>query len=185
MRKRGLIGSIRLFMCIYFPPPPLCSVSMLWSEGQSALCHLLEGGVRRCPLWDGRQHLGGAAQVEKAAEGGGDGSRDQDYSLSCMLLPRKDLFLSDAGHLGTCSIRWMYSVPDSAFCERGFCVNTHKPLCGNKAFFATLVCWYLISLLYLLCSVSRAYTETLYKGSDFIAWLQITLTRGKSDLHSN
>lgn len=115
MRKSGFIGSIRLFMCIYFPPPHLCSVSVLWSEGQSALCCLLEGGERRCPLGDGQQHLGGAAgrpqarvgaaQVEKAAAGGGHGCRDQDYSLSCVLPPRKNLFLSDAGHLGMCSIR--------------------------------------------------------------------------------
>lgn len=88
-------------MCIYFPPHHLCSVSVLWSEGQSALCCLLEGG-ERCPLGDGRQHLGGAAgrpqarvgaaQVEKAAAGGGDGCRDQDYSLSCVLPPKKTYF---------------------------------------------------------------------------------------------
>lgn len=115
MRKRSFIGSIRLFMCIYLSPPHLCSVSVLRSESQSALCCLLEGGERRCPLGDGRQHLGGAAgrpragvgaaQVEKAVARGGDGCRDQDHSLSCVLPPRKNLFLSDVGHLGMRSIR--------------------------------------------------------------------------------
>lgn len=50
-----MIGSPALFAYICLPPPHLCLVSMLWSEGQSALCRLSGRGERSCLLWAGWQ----------------------------------------------------------------------------------------------------------------------------------
>lgn len=96
MRKRGLIGSIRLF--IYIPPPDLCSVYVLWSEGQRALwCLSGRGWEEMSPLgWPAAGSGGaagrlqvrvGAAQAEEAAEGGRMSSKSKTtlYPVFCGL----------------------------------------------------------------------------------------------------
>lgn len=185
----GLIGSPALFVCICLPPPPF--VPSFWAVVRRAECMML-------PFWQEVRGAVPSRQGKRLADrlrGGwellrwrrlqreaGMGSESKT-TLPAILQLRKGLFLSDSAHLGTRSIRQMYLETDLGFCRREFCVLTSPHATSNSSLpprFADT--W---SVLYLLCQVSHMYTKTLCKGSDFIALLQITLTRGKSDLQGN
>lgn len=81
--------------------------------------------------------------------------------------------------LGRCTWRQIWVSAKEGF----VCILTSPHVTSNSSlppWFADTWC-----VLYLLCQVSHMYTKILCKGSDFIAWLQITLTRGKSELDGN